>query len=441
MTTSAPHADLPTFVAEPPQSPRERVFVNTLAIVAGQVASDGTLAVAALIQIRALDQASWGLIGYLLSLLEILRVLTDAGLHVVGIRLLAIGARPARFVLRHVLLLKNLLCVLGVAVVAVASLVVPSLSAHRDLVWGLGVSIFPIAYTARLILRFQADHRMERLIAPRAVASALYLLAIVATTMWHPSVSAYIAIYVAYQFLLWLAISIASGRTWPTRGEPVIPSRIDWPFAWAMTRQASAVGLVMLLVVAYSRLGIIFLERLGSLAMVGQYYAAVKISEPLLALAGAFSMSAFPVLSRLVASRNATETPRRFVRYSIRSALFCCAVAGALTMVGRDLLVWIRPEYGAAAGALTALAWATVFMFQNQLSTALINAFGKFHYVTAICAVNLAVFLVLCYLLVPGLGATGAALALLGTEAGNSVAQLATVFVLLRRLERPGSSL
>jgi len=98
--------------------------------------------------------------------------------------------------------------------------------------------------------------------------------------------------------------------------------------------------------------------------------------------------------------------------------------------------VWIQPEYGGASGALTALAWATVFMFQNQLSTSVINAFGKFHYVTVICAINLAVFLALSYRLVPGFGATGAALSLLGTEGFNAVLQLATVSALLKRMGR-----
>jgi len=155
-----------------------------------------------------------------------------------------------------------------------------------------------------------------------------------------------------------------------------------------------------------------------------------------LALAGAFSMSAFPVLSRLVAAGNAVETPRRFAMYSVRSALVCSAAAAALTIWGTGLLVWIQPESRGASGALTALAWATVCMFQNQLSTAMINAFGKFHYVTVICAVNLVAFLGLSALLLPRFGATGAALSLLGTEGLNTVLQLVTVGVLLRRMGR-----
>jgi O-antigen/teichoic acid export membrane protein len=412
---------------------RERVLVNTIATVVGQAAGDGCLLVAALVQIRALEPAAWGLFGLLLSAFEVLRVLTDAGLHSVGIRLLAIGARPPRFVLRHVLLIKTILCVAGLLVVGGVSAWVPVFSAHRGSVWLLGTAMFPIAYAAGLTLRFQAEHRMDRLIAPRGVAGGLYLAGVSAGAWVGLGVQGYIAIYVAYQFLLWIATAIASRRTWPAGSDAPVAIRPDWPFARATARQASSVALLMVFVIAYSRLGVFFLERFRSLATVGAYYAAVKLTEPLLALAGAFSMSAFPVLARLVAGKDMAATRRRFVGFSVRAAAFTGSIAAVMSLGGRDLLRWIQPEFVAASGALAALAWATACMFQNQLSTAMINSFGKFHYVTVICAINLVVFLGLSYLLVPRFGATGAGLSLLGTEALNVVLQLATIRVLLRR--------
>lgn len=396
-----------------------------------QAAGDGMLLLAALIQMKALDGMAWGLCGLLLSTLETVRVITDAGLHVVGIRLLAIGGHPPGVVLRHVQAIKSVLALVGFLVIAGLAAWLPAFSGHATLMVGLGLTLFPFAYAAGLVLRFQAEHRMAQLIVPKAAAGALFLGAVWVGVREHWGVTGYIGAYVAYQFLVWFATSTAFRRTWPADVAPAAPTRPDWHLAGLIARQASPVGLLMIIVIAYSRLGVFFLERVASLAAVGQYYAALKVTEPLLALAGALSVSAFPVLSRLVATRDMQGARVRFARYSIRSAALSCGVAAVLTLVGRPLLGWIRPEYVAASGALTALAWATVFMFQNQLSTAMINAFGKFHLVTAISAINLIVFLVLSYLLLPRYGATGAGLSLLGTEAGNALMQLATVFVLL----------
>lgn len=437
-TTPAAASPSPRPGAARETEPRERVFTNTLAGVVSQAAGDGSLVVAALIQVKTLSPLDWGLYGFLLSAFEILRVLSDAGLHVVGIRLMAIRSRSPRVVERQILILKTLLAALGLAIAAGVSVAVPVFSEHRRLVLLLGPSLFPIAYAAGLGLRFQAEHRMEQLIAPRAAAGGLYLGSVAAGAWWGCGVGGYLAMYVAYQFVVWFGTAIASRRTWPSDAVDPVPWLPDWRLAGAIGRQASAVALLQMLVITYSRLGVLLLRRVGSLATVGQYYTALKITEPLVTLAGAFSTSAFPVLTRLVHAGDAAAARRRFVKYSVRSAVFCSALAGTLTVGAEAVLRWIGPESVAATGALIALGWATVFMFQNQLSTSLINAFGKFHYVTAISAVNLAVFLVLCYLLVPGLGATGAALALLGTEAGNAAAQLATAFLLLWRLEHHG---
>jgi O-antigen/teichoic acid export membrane protein len=427
-------------LSTPTAGPRERVLANTIAAVVSQAASDGCLLLAALVQIRSLDPQAWGLFGLLLAFYEVVRVLTDAGLHSVGIRQLAIGVRPPRVVLQHILLLKTLLCIAGLIVAAGVAALVPAFSANRSSVWLLGAALFPVAYAAGLVLRFQAEHRMDRVIAPRAVAGALYLAAVFAGARAGVGVAGYIGIFVAYQFVLWLATAVVSRRTWPRESDAQVPDRPDWTFARATARQASSVAVLMVLVIAYSRLGVFLLGRVGTLETVGQYYAAVKLTEPLLALAGAFSMSAFPVLARLVAGGDLKTAQRRFIRYSLRSAAFTCALAAAISLGGRELLRWMQPEMVGASGALAALAWATVCMFQNQLSTSMINSFGKFHYVTVICAINLAVFLGLSHLLLPLLGATGAGLSLLGTEAFNVVLQLSTVAALLHRYDPAGQS-
>jgi len=412
---------------------RERMFANTVATLVSQAAGDGCLLAAALIQIRTLSPTAWGLFGLLLSVFDVLRVLTDAGLHVVGIRLLAIGARSPRAIVGHVLLIKTVLCGVGFSVMIGLSIGVPAVSVLPGAACLLGVALFPVAYAGGLTLRFQAEHRMERLIVPRAVAGACYLAAVAAGARFGLGLAGYVMLCVAYHFLVWMATGFASRRAWPLCARTTAPSAVDWRLARAMALEAGSVALLMLLVIAYARLGVFLLHRLGSLVEVGQYYAAVKLTEPLLSLAGAFSSSAFPVLTRLVDGGQIVAARRRYAIFSRRSAFFTCSVAALASAFGRPLLGWIQPNLVPASGAFVALAWATACMFQNQLSTAMINSFGKFHYVTGIALVNLVVFLGLAVLLVPRLGAAGAALALLGTEALNTAMQMTTALALLGR--------
>ncbi|MFH1130644.1 MAG: polysaccharide biosynthesis C-terminal domain-containing protein, partial [Pseudomonadota bacterium] len=202
-------------------------------------------------------------------------------------------------------------------------------------------------------------------------------------------------------------------------------------FVFSLFRQGIPVGLLMVIVVFYSRLAIFFLERFSGLEAVGQYFIAIRICEPLLAVASALSTSAFPVLSRLAEKKDANTLKRLFQKYSIRSLLLSAGVALLLTIFANRLLYLIKPDYVAATDALIALCWASVFMFQNQISSTVINSFGKYHYVTIFAAVNLCVFLTLSLNLIPSMGPTGAGLSTLGTEGINTIMQLITVSVML----------
>jgi O-antigen/teichoic acid export membrane protein len=410
------------------------VLANTLATIGVRAASDGLHLLAALKQASYLGQKDWGLWGYLLSTLDLFRVATNFGLDVVAVRLMAVGTALPRAIVRSLLLLKSWLSFAGLAGVLALSFVLPRCTEHRDLLLLLALSLFPVGYLSSVTTRFQAEHRMEQLIAPQFVAGALYLASVYLGAWRGWSLPAFAVMFLGYHLLLFFLTGAAYRLCWRPAGEGPAPP----PAGLSLTvlRQGVPVGALMIMGVVYSRLGIFLIERFGDLSAVGHYFIALKVSEPLLAAAGALSMSAFPVLSRLVESRNAPELRRRFILYSVRSAIITCAIAGVLTLLAPSLLRLIRPEYVGASGALIALGWATACMFQNQLSTATINSFGKYHYVTGFAAINVVSYTVLSMLLVPRLGPTGAGIATLGTEGLNALGQILCVRILLRRIER-----
>ena len=317
--------------AAPAGAVRERVFHNAAAAVAARAATGVFQVLATLTLARCLGEQEWGLYGYLLASLDIFAVLTNLGLDVVGIRLMAVGAWRPRAVVKHLLLLKTALCIAGLAGLGVVSLVVPRLAEHRGLLALLGLALLPISLLSSVTVRFQTEHRMERLIPAQFAAGALYLLAVHAGSALGLRLPGFVALFAAFQLLTYLLTVVVSRRTWPPSGARDAGEALDRALFLTILRQSIPVGGAMIMVVTYSRLGVFLLERFQGLEAVGQYYIALKISEPLLAIAGALAMSAYPVFSRLAERGAATELRRRVLRYSLGSA----AVSGAVAAVSR----------------------------------------------------------------------------------------------------------
>ncbi len=429
MTEEAPETD-----GGAPPKKVERVLWNTVAIIVARVLADILNYLAVFKIIRHLSKKEWGLYGYLLSSMDIFRTLTNFGLDIVAVRIMALDEHHPRTVTQHLMAIKSALSLLGVGAIFATGLFNDTFAANRMVTMVLAVSLFPIAYTASVTVRFQAEHAMDRLISVQFAVSGIYVSAVYIGAALGWRVDGLINIYVGYTFLLLALTAYQASKVWPAaseRGE----GGLRWRLGWNIFVQGIPVGLLALIVVLYSRLGVFMLEYYGSIEVSGYYFTAIKVSEPLLMIAGALSTSAFPVLSRMATKGDKANLTRRFVKYSFRSSLLSAGVAMAMTVFARDILYLAKPDHVAASGALIALSWATVFMFQNQLSTCVINAFGKYHYVTVFAVVNLCVFLTLAFILIPRYGATGAGLSTFGTEAINTLVQLVAVTVLIRRMK------
>ena len=418
----------------PPKEKVERVLWNTVAIVLARILADAFNLITIRKLIRHLGEKIWGLYGYMMSSMDIFRTVTNFGLDIVAVRIMALDEHHPRTVTRHLMAIKTVLCLLGSLAILATSLFNECFAENRNLTMLLAASLFPIAYTASVTVRFQAEHAMDKLILVQFVVSGLYLSGVYAAAAAGWRITGMIGVYVAYTFLLFALTGIMARRVWPPAGDQK-SAGMSLKLSWQIFVQGIPVGLLALIVVLYSRLGVFMLEHYGGLVVAGHYFTAIKVSEPLLMIAGALSTSAFPVLSRMAERGDTASLKRRFVLYSWRSCLLSGGVALVMTFFAKDILNLAKPEHAAASGALIALSWATVFMFQNQLSTCVINSFGKYHYVTVFAMVNLCVFLTLSFILIPRYGATGAGLSTFGTEGINTLVQLVAVTVLIRRMK------
>jgi O-antigen/teichoic acid export membrane protein len=421
--------------AMPAHPVSERTAWNAGSIVVQRAAAGAAMLVATLLVARHLGSGPWGELAYLMAIFEMLRIVSGFGLDMVALRHVAVGGMAPREAIRHLLVLKTFLTA-GVVAAVFAVLGVSDPEPHQLTIaaW-LSLSLFAFNLTSSLTVPFLAEHRVDRLV-PVSVVGGVVLVSTVVVGVWMGAGSVeFAALIAAFDVVLLVLTWFVLGRSWPAQQVPGAGRRL----ATFLLREAFPVALTSVLVIVYLRAGVFFVEFFAGMEAVGRYTICQRITEPCLLLASAVSMSAFPVFSRLVEERRHTELLRRFLRNSVLCFGFTVAAAAVLSGASATVLALLGPGYAEGRGVLVVLAWAVPLMFQNALSTALVNAFCRYSLVTAIATWNVITFVVLARLAAPSYGATGVAAATLITEVGNLALQLAVILLLLRRL-RPGAN-
>jgi PST family polysaccharide transporter len=172
------------------------------------------------------------------------------------------------------------------------------------------------------------------------------------------------------------------------------------------------IAFTMLLGMIYMRIDQVMLHKMASDSALGQYVAAVKVSELFEMVPAALITSIVPLLSVSFAQ------PQQFRSYIERSFRYLMVLAGGLCVtmtVGARTIIWILygKQFLPAASLLAILIWSEVAVFFgsvviNALITS--NQQGMLPLPTLLgAAVNIALNLVL----IPRYGATGAAWATL----------------------------
>jgi O-antigen/teichoic acid export membrane protein len=194
------------------------------------------------------------------------------------------------------------------------------------------------------------------------------------------------------------------------------------------------VGLSLLLVVVYGRVGVFALKGLASSVDVACFNVAYMLSQPFGFLASALSMAAFPAFARRAAgasanrgkhgSEPATGLGSAGLAGPMRAALkyqlvVAVPIAAGLVLCAGSLMPLLfhgDGGYGGAVVVLRVLALAVPFVFLNLHARYLLAAIGRQRaYLVAVC-VGLAANVVGCALTARTLGALGAAWTFVAAE-------------------------
>lgn len=400
-----------------------RVGRNTAYRVAAQAASALINVVGMVLLGNALSASGYGDYVFWYALMPLAASVSDLGAGVIVTREIARRPADAARILGDGLLLR---LVVGVTMLlAVLFVAGPVLGPART---GLALLV-----TAAALFDFGQDAAVWAARARERLDHEAVLL-LVSQTAWLAGIALGVWLHAPLAFLLATAavafvLRTLVGAVW------VVRSGIRPSFAPSLARlrvlarEGWPVGLSLLLVVLYGRVGVFALKALASAADVACFNVAYMLSQPLGFMASALAMAAFPAFARLGAGDG--EVMRKALRAAQKyQLLLSLPLAAGLSLLSARIVPLFfhgGAGYERAAAGLGLVALGLPFVFLNLQSRYLLAAVGKQHAYLWAVAAGLLVNVAGCVLTARSFGVTGAA--------GAFVAAEFTVFLVCRHAQ------
>jgi O-antigen/teichoic acid export membrane protein len=372
---------------------------------------------------RVLGVADFGLFAVLSGVAAITAELADLGIQGIAVQALVSRTLPLGALVRTKLRLTAALVLLA-ALAALAPQVRSALAALAPAAWRPSWDvllrrlplIFPLvvystmtgwAELLGIALRVRGRRALEAvtIVTLRASGLALAATALWSGTglrglVWALALSTAVPVALAAAFLA--RTSPASGPTADVVGVGVGPT-LKASFPLAING-----GLALLSL----RIELLALAALRGSREAGLFAAALKVVELVNVVPAAIAAGAMPALTREAA--RGTDPVRR--RTAATAALLAAPAAAGVVLVAPGLLRVLGGGYAPAAGPLRVLAPALLALFMNTILLHALVAAGRARWLPVLTAWRVAAAALLAVVLIPRLGATGAAIGFLTAE-------------------------
>lgn len=429
---SLPHSRDPVDVLDTPRAGNKAIRGGALRTV-GYAVGVGLTALSAAVLIRHLGVVDWGHYVAVTSVIAIVGGLSEAGLSAIGVREYSVltGAERDR-------LMRNLLGLrLGITAIGVALAVAFTVAARyeRDLVLGAALSGGGLLFTTAqqtLGVPLSAGLRLAWLSALDIIRQAVTLALLVALVVAGARLLPFFAVPLPVGALLFALTAVLVRGTVPLR--PAF-ERAMWARIAKLTAAyaaASAVGTI------YVSITVVLTSLVGTARETGYYAASFRIFSVVAAIPVLVVGAAFPILAR------AARDDRERLEFALGRLLEVGAIVGiwfalCLTLGARVAIDLVAGSgFGPAVRVLQIQGAAIVATF---VAVTLGFALLSLHRHTALLvanAVSLGLSIVLTVILVPAIGARGAATASL---LGESALAISYGVALFRMAGRPSISL
>jgi O-antigen/teichoic acid export membrane protein len=376
---------------------RRGVTQNSLLALAGDLAAKGGVFAVMMVAGRGLGTAQFALLATALAVATVLTAGLDLGSQTLLTRDGVAGAHARGGLLRSLAVARLPLLALALLAAAVSGHALVALATVALAATGAA------QLTLTGALRSTQDLRPE--LVAKLLAGALTLAAAGACIVLAPRAGiVLVALSLAQALALWPLLR--AGRhaiRWNADvGEPR-------PRPFAALRRAAPLGAMALATLAYYRSGTIALSLFSDSTQTARFATASTIAWGLLCISNAVTTGLLPRLAAAAGDAERAAATRRALLWLTALAVL---LAVGVAVLARPLLeIAFGARYGAAAGPLAILALATALIAPTGvLGTALI-AVGRLRPLAVQVAASLAVNLAALVVLVPRLGAPGAALA------------------------------
>jgi len=393
-----------------------RVFQNAAANVAGRVLALLFSVGATMVLARFLGSERLGQFGAIYAYLALFGWMATFGFEPVLLREISRERDSASSLLHTAMVLSAFL---SIGTVAAAVLIAPKAgyAGHlRALVILAGLEYVLNPWRLSAVI-FQADMRQWYSATINVVRQGFWFAVIVALWLAGASLAYVIAGRVAAAgvetWLLWVY-----SRRFLSRSGRFLRER-----AGLLLSHSFPIAFTSLLSMIYLRIDQVMLHRMVSDSVLGQYVAAVKVSELFELLPSALMFSLAPVLSVAVAE------PERLRSYTDRAFRYFMVVAcGLCVVMTLGARIVVRLMYGSqflpAAPLLAVLIWSEIAVFFAAVIITTLITSNQQHLLPIPTLVGAAINVALNLVLIPRYAAAGAAWA---TVASYSVAWTLTL--------------
>ena len=404
-------------------STAQRVLRNSGMIFGGKVLDKLLGFFAFYLLIWHLGGERYGQYSFVLVYLGVIGVICDLGLGQILIRDVAAKPEKAGEILGAGVLvslgLSMVACLLGLTV---HRFVYPDLSPHLRLLLALASFSLLTHFMSHFEVAFRVRLRMDIPVMMNLLRSVVFFLGVFAIRAWDWGLTGVV--------FWWLLLALGTRVAIMVTGWRFQSPKFRWnPRLMKNLFVASLpLGVAAVSMIAYYRLDTLMLKGMKDDLAVGQYNSAVKLAEAFNIIPSAVMVSIYPLLSRFW--RENREKFDRILELTFRHLLLLILpVCIVVTFFSQQILSFLPPRFGPAAGSLVFLCWAEVFMFANMVLFSALNAAGKQRFNMLIT-----VFMLICnaslnWLLIPGMSHLGASLATVVTEGCGFILECVAVFI------------
>jgi O-antigen/teichoic acid export membrane protein len=386
-----------------------RLTLNALLKFVSELAARVATFALAIWAARQWGDTGFGFYSYGLALAFVSAQLADMGLQLIISREVAVQGRRAQSLVQSAFYLK-------VCLAAPALLLVFLVSAGRPfwIQWSflcLGVSLTLHTFVEFVAYVWRGEQRLwdeARLLATSRLLTAVAGGVVLAFGGGLPALS------------LAAATSGVVAATWAVRRllqEGWLVGSVWGAGAWRLLLgEAWPLGLATFLSIAYTRLALFMLDyRLDEVA-VAHFSAAQRLVEPAQLLPAALLAAVFPAFAGTL-HRDRLQARRLGWSSSLMLALAGGGVAITMLLAAPQLVPWLYGvQFSAGIPVLQLLSLSILPAFVNYSLTHLLIARGQQQMLLLLMAVTLLAHGAASWHLVPGRGAAGAALSLVGAE-------------------------